>query len=270
MAADDKFFHYFLDAEEDLLRLKPQKKLTLLLDGWEDQLKQSLYGSVAVEVNHYPIVLALENMTGCQGTADNLLAVSQKAMEKLEINDGKNLIAVTTDNPTVMQAFCQKFQEIYPWVLTFACFLHSLNTVIGDIVTCPLMKKVITRTTHVATFFNSSHYWGGQLNDEAKRLGVRQRLKQNCESHFYTLILHCLSVKAHKNPLFQICICPNAQRKINNQSPVASDVIDIVLHKWSYWMYLEQLIKTVKPLVDAIGNLESCQASLTDCMLELI
>ncbi|KAI5995785.1 hypothetical protein F5J12DRAFT_785554 [Pisolithus orientalis] len=213
--------------EEDLLRLKPRKKLTLLLDGWEDQLKQSLYGSVAVEVNHHPIVLALEDMT-----------ISQKAMEKLEIDDGKNLIAVTTDNPTVMQAFCQKFQEIHP------------NTLIGDIITCPLMKKVIRKTTHIVTFFNSSHYWGGQLNEETKGLGVRQRLKQNCESCCYALILHCLSVKAHKNPLFQICIHPNAQRKINNQSPVASDVIDIVLHKWSYWMYLEQLIKTVKPLVN--------------------
>ncbi|KAI6008123.1 hypothetical protein F5J12DRAFT_679022, partial [Pisolithus orientalis] len=97
------------------------------------------------------------------------------------------------DNLTVMQAFHQKFQEIYLWVLTFACFLHSLNTLIGDIVACPLMKKVMMKTTHVVTFFNSSHYWGGQLNDKAKRLGIRQRLKQNCESHFYALILHFLS-----------------------------------------------------------------------------
>jgi hypothetical protein len=37
-----------------------------------------------------------------------------------------------------------------------------------------------------------------------------------------------------------------------------------------FWQRLDQLIKTVKPIVDAIGNLESREVSLADCMLELI
>jgi hypothetical protein len=36
-----------------------------------------------------------------------------------------------------------------------------------------------------------------------------------------------------------------------------------------YWHRLNQLIKTCKLLVDAIGNLESCDATLANCMLEL-
>lgn len=35
-------------------------------------------------------------------------------------------------------------------------------------------------------------------------------------------------------------------------------------------MHLNQFVKTTKPLIDAIGNLESRQATLADCMLELI
>ncbi|KAF9230404.1 hypothetical protein BU15DRAFT_83675 [Melanogaster broomeanus] len=132
------------------------------------------------------------------------------------------------------------------------------------------MKKVISKTTRIVSFFNTSHYWGGQLNGESRKLGVKQRLKQNCESRFYALILHCLSVTLHKNPLFQICLRPDAQRKVNNQSPVAADVIDTVLHERFYWQRLEQLIKTTKFIVDAIGNVESHQSSLADCMLELI
>jgi hypothetical protein len=68
-------------------------------------------------VNHHPIVLALEDMTGQQGTAENLVAVSQKALNRMGIGDERNLIAVTTDNPTVMQSYRRKFQEMYPWVL---------------------------------------------------------------------------------------------------------------------------------------------------------
>ncbi|KAF9234431.1 ribonuclease H-like domain-containing protein [Melanogaster broomeanus] len=243
LAADDPFFHIFLNTirpsynapsqyvlshnlldseavrvqQEDIDRLKDRKKLTLLLDGWEDLLKRNLYGSVAVEVNQHPVVLSLDDMSGNRGNANNLVAVTQKAINKMEIG-------------SVMQAYRRKLQELFPWILTFACFLHSLNTLIGEIVAYPLMMKTITQTTRIMTFFTSSHYWGRQLNDEAKQHGISQRLKQNCESRFYTLILHCLSVLSHK----------------------------------SYWKHLEQLVTTTKCLVDAIGNLESRQASLAD------
>ncbi|KIK75104.1 hypothetical protein PAXRUDRAFT_94925, partial [Paxillus rubicundulus Ve08.2h10] len=90
LAIDNPFFHIFLNTirpsynppsryvlshnlldseavrvqQEDIERLKNCKKLTLLLDGWEDLLKRSLYGSVAVEVNQHPVVLSLDDMTG--------------------------------------------------------------------------------------------------------------------------------------------------------------------------------------------------------------
>jgi hypothetical protein len=57
---------------------------------------------------------------------------------------------------------------------------------------------------------------------------------------------------------------------MNGLSPVAPEVIKIVLSDPVYWPHLGQFIKMCKPLVDAIGNLESRDATLTDCMLELI
>ncbi|KAG2740216.1 hypothetical protein P692DRAFT_201842526 [Suillus brevipes Sb2] len=229
-------------------------------------LGKNLYGSLAVEVNHHPIVLALEDMTGQRGTAENLVAVSQKALNRMGIGDGRNLIAVTTDNPTVMQSYRRKFQEMYPWVLVN----RTLNTMIGNIMSFPAMKKIVTQTTHIVAFFNNSHYWGGQLNDEAKKQNICRKLKQNCESRFYPLILHCLSVLDYRSPLSLICVRPEAQKKTNNLTPVASDVITTVLYDLLYWKRLEQIVLTVKSLVDAIGNLESRQASLADCMLELL
>lgn len=81
---------------------------------------------------------------------------------------------------------------------TFAYFLHSLNTLIREIVAHPIMKRNAAQTTHVMAFFTSSHYWGGQLNAEAKQQGINQQLKKNCDSQFYALILHCLSVLLYK------------------------------------------------------------------------
>ncbi|KAG2061175.1 hypothetical protein BDR06DRAFT_978764 [Suillus hirtellus] len=238
-----------LDGYIDRPLSKEQNNLANAKLLWYDLLWRSLYSSLAVEVNHPPVVLALENMTGQRGTAKNLVAVSQKAMNHMEVGDRKKFITVTTDNPTVMQSYCHKLQEL------FACFLHSLNTLIRVIMSFPEMKKIVTQTTCVVTFCNSSHYWGGQLNNEAKKHNINWKMKQNYESCFYALILQ---YSYHSSLLILICMCPDAKKKTNGLAPVTSERL------------LEQIVMMVKFIIDAVGNLKLCQASLGDCMLELL
>ena len=72
-------------------------------------------------------------------------------------------------------------------------------------------------------------------------------------------------------PLQAICIRPDGQRSINGLSPITKAVYDIVITQGAtFWPAVSQFIRTVKPLVDAIGNVESRDATLADCMLELI
>lgn len=73
-----------------------------------------------------------------------------------------------------------------------------------------------------------------------------------------------------RQPLTLLCLRTDAQIKSNGLSPVATDVIDIVLHNSDFWKRLQHLIKFLKPLVDAIGNIESRNTNLADCMLELL
>lgn len=102
---------------EEVDRLKKWNKLTLLIDGWEDKMKWSLYGTVALEVGQYPVVLSLEDMTGHRGSADRIVEVSQNAMNEMGIGDGRALIALTTDNLTVMQSYQTKFKVLYTSIL---------------------------------------------------------------------------------------------------------------------------------------------------------
>jgi hypothetical protein len=115
--------HSIMDSEaarvqlEELHRLSKRSRLTLLYNGWDDRIGRSLYGAVASEVNQYPVVLSLDDMTGHRGSADMLLKTSQKALKNMDMDDGRKLIALTTDNPTVMQAYRRKFQASYYWIL---------------------------------------------------------------------------------------------------------------------------------------------------------
>jgi hypothetical protein len=72
-----------------------------------------------------------------------------------------------------------------------------------------------------------------------------------------------------RHPLSSVCKQSDAKKKMNGLSPVNPDVIKVV-QDHSQWDYIDQIIKLCKPIVDAIGNLESREVNLADCMLELL
>jgi hypothetical protein len=90
---------------EEVERMKSRKRLTLLFDGWEDKLHRSLYGIVAAELGTPPTVLSLDKLTGLRGTAETYLETVKGALKKMNMEDAKNVIALTTDDPNVMHAF---------------------------------------------------------------------------------------------------------------------------------------------------------------------
>ncbi|KAF9256993.1 hypothetical protein L218DRAFT_1021215, partial [Marasmius fiardii PR-910] len=79
-----------------------------------------------------------------------------------------------------------------------------------------------------------------------------------------------LSSSLHWTPLCLLCVWPEAKQLRNGLSAVNTDVIVIVLSKDGCWGYLSQVINVVKLIVDMIGNCESCQTTLADCMLQLL
>lgn len=80
--------------------------------------------------------------------------------------------------------------------------LHQLNTTIGEICAYREMKEAITKATRIVTFFNSSHYWGGQLKQEAKQQKISRGLKQNGETRFYSISLLVASIQGNRSDMF--------------------------------------------------------------------
>ena len=115
--------HRLLDAEsvrvweEETKRLESRNFLTFLFDGWEDSLKRSLYGSVAAEVKQHPTVLSLDDLTGKRGNVATLIETTRRATSTMALSDMKKFIAVTTDNPTTMQAYRRELNKLFPWLL---------------------------------------------------------------------------------------------------------------------------------------------------------
>ena len=70
--------------------------------------------------------------------------------------------------------------------------------------------------------------------------------------------------------MYQTCIREDAMRRIGGLTAIPRDIVNLIIADLQYWNILQQFVKICKPIVDAIGNLESRTASLAECLLELI
>lgn len=165
--------------------------------------------------------------------------------------------------------------------------MHRINTIIGKICSYQAARLVLTNNVKIVSFFDGSHFWGGQLNTTALAGGINRKLKVKTESRWYDTTLQAMSLEEHRlvsicisphksthfyhysTPLTTICSRADAQRSVNGLSPVKPHVIDVVFDQ-KHWRCNHLLIKITKPLVDAIAKLEGRNVTLADCMLEFI
>ncbi|KAJ7200621.1 ribonuclease H-like domain-containing protein, partial [Mycena pura] len=217
--------------------------------------------------------MGLEDLTasGKRGSSNKILEVVEDSMQNMGIDNAQSFLAMTTDDPSTMKAVRRKFEEKYPWIITLACFVHQLNTMIGEICTFPRAKGALQQANRIVTFFNSSHYWGGQLKISAKAEKIKRGLKKNCESRWYSVILLASSVESHRSPLSTIVARTDARKATNGYSAVNAEVVRFVLDADDhFWPMLNQVIRVARPFVDAIAACEGRAATLADCMLQLL
>ncbi|KAJ7069348.1 ribonuclease H-like domain-containing protein [Mycena amicta] len=244
---------------------------TLLIDGWEDELRRSLYGTAAARVDEPTIVMGLNDVTGNRGSAPKILEAAELAMAEMGIEDASCFLAAVTDNPNVMKVFRNLLEKSYPWLITLACWAHQLNTLIGEICRFPAAKAAFLKGNRVVTFFNGSHYWGGQLKIAALAEEITRGLKKDCASRWYALIVLLLSVDAHKTPLNTLVARPEARKATDGLSAVNADVVRIIQdHDNSFWPMIKQGIRIARPFVDVIAQCEGRAVTLADCMLNLL
>ena len=65
----------------------------------------------------YPVVLALDDMTGGRTTAPNILASMERGLAAMDQEKAENFIALTTDGPTTMKAFHRLAKAKFPWLM---------------------------------------------------------------------------------------------------------------------------------------------------------
>jgi len=105
-------------------RLRMMKYLTMMIDGWDDRVRRSIYGSLVSQLGERPIILGLADLTGERSTANKIVEISDESLKNKSVKP-TDVIAIVTDNPTTMKAVCRKWTEKYPWVLVRTDLVES-------------------------------------------------------------------------------------------------------------------------------------------------
>lgn len=156
---------------QEMQYLEAHKMFTFILDGWDDLHRQSQYVALAQKCQEPGVLLHMEEMTGKHVDGKELCNFADQSLANMNMIP-KQLIAVCTNNPCIMQKFCRLWANQFKWIITIPCFLHQINTLVGNIPDHPIAKKVISSNARIVLFFNQLHYWGSELKKSAHAKNV--------------------------------------------------------------------------------------------------
>ncbi|CAG8441495.1 5717_t:CDS:2 [Cetraspora pellucida] len=252
--------------QKKLNKLPTLTDLTISLDGWTDNARNSIYGFMALK-EHQEFVLDILDLSAHHHTSDFL---KNKVKDVLSNNGIKmsSTIAVITDNASNMDKMRRLLNEEYSNIIPIRCCLHVFNLIVKDIVSFYSTASVCKKNQKLVNFFNSSHIWRRELQNWQKNQGINHSLATFCETRWYSLAKVCMEVSTYEQG-FQHCLSLS-EASHSKYSEIENAVVKNLIRDKYHFATNDTLMKVIKPVVDAIGRLESNDSILADVFKELI
>ncbi|CAG8693720.1 439_t:CDS:2, partial [Cetraspora pellucida] len=220
-----------------------QKKLTIMstftdaticLDGWTDISGNSIYGFMILKECEEHVT----DIVDLSANRHKATFIMNKIQEVFISNGFKmsSAIACVTDNPPVMVSIKNLLNDKYQSIIPIRCCLHAFNLIVKNI----------------AGFTENS---------------VSHFLSTFCETRWYSIAKVCLGVSTFERG-FLYCLRLSESDKTNY--PEIRENIKNIINDRYHFASNNTLIQVIKPVVDAIGRLESRDATLADVFKELI
>ncbi|RIB25224.1 hypothetical protein C2G38_1956745, partial [Gigaspora rosea] len=230
-----------------------------------DTSGNSIYGFMILkEVQEH--IINIINLTANRHRA---LFIKDKTQKTLIRNGFRmtSAIACITDNPPVMSSMRNLLKADYPNIILIKCCLYAFNLIVKKIVgfnsTIPICKK----NQKLVNFFTASYIWLYTLRNWQKEQSIPHFISTFCETRWYSIFKVCLVVSTFERG-FQYCLRLGETDK--TMYPKIKDDIRAIIDNRYYFASNDTLIKVIKPVVDAIGRLESREVTLADIFKKLI
>ncbi|CAG8720486.1 10884_t:CDS:2 [Cetraspora pellucida] len=211
---------------------------TICLDGWTDASGNSIYRFMILKEHQKHIIDIMSSSIAC-----------------------------VTDNLSIMVLMKNLLKEQYLNIVPIRCCLHAFNLIVKDIAGFTGTVSVCKNNQKLVNFFTASHIWLRVLKNWQKEEGISHFLTTFCKTQWYSLAKVCLGVSTFERG-FQHCLKLSETNK--TKYPKIKDEIKSIVNDRYHFASNDTLVKVIKPVIDAIGRLESREATLADVFKELI
>ncbi|GBB95973.1 hypothetical protein RclHR1_26530001 [Rhizophagus clarus] len=200
---------------------------------------------------------------------EKILRVSVKCYKLLDKEDYLTLVlddigaqkfaGIVTDAGSNVHAARNLLSEKFPHILNIRCIAHSLNLITKDLMKHAFAKRIIQWYMVIVTYFKKSHRPKELLDlkiQEKRILGGG--LKTYLDTR-WTMVHEMLDSISR----LEICL-----KEIVNKNPnvIASEAVKTIINrKRGFFNDVCDLANIMKPIKEAILNLESNKATLADC-----
>ncbi|CAB5373801.1 unnamed protein product [Rhizophagus irregularis] len=216
--------------------IKNSENLTLALDGWTNPNGVSVYNYVILTPDREQYLYALHDYSGDHHTGDFLASQITDIIKKI---GPEKVFALVTDNA----ANCIKAREIvtnqFPNIIDLQCIAHFVNLVTKQI----MVGKLLTDATTTLQIV------GGGLKTYCETRWTSMYEAVNSVSHLRMALEHVLK---------------------NNPNEITNKSVRQNIQSSEFFSNVDKLTKVLKPIKTAITLLESANANLADCFLQLI
>lgn len=234
---------------------------TLLLDGWSDKLRRALYGFVFAQRGEAPIVLDLQNHSSESCSAEYLKKTTKALLERYVDDNLMKVSALVTDSPSVMRKLRREMKADYPHLIVLPCILHALNLVVKSIMLDDLAKRALANACTLTATFRNSHALNHSIRTYCKKHNLPM-LQPYCQTRWSSLVNTCAAVSNLGEAFKRAAKGPEGRHM--------SREIQRLCKNGEALEEIDLLCKAVRPISDAICRLQSRDASLADCQIELL
>jgi len=246
--------------------LKEQKQLTLSLDGWTDNSGNSIYALMALKGAERKYFLDVLDLNSKRHTAENVFSAIKSSLRAKQVSFNQ-FCAIVTDTPSTMIKLQRLMNEEHPHILRVHCTLHIFNLIAKRILGHPSMEAVLKGNKTLVNYFSNAGFWREHLSTWQKANGVQHSLQTLCETRWYSMAKVCLGVESHHVGFLK---CVELLKDPLVDTPTMSEGVLKVINDCDHFTANQTLVSLLKPVVNAIANLERVDATLADIWKQLL
>jgi hypothetical protein len=141
------------------------------------------------------------------------------------------------------------------------------NLIAKKFVSHPSMESIVKGNKTLVNYFTTAGFWRENISTWQKANEIKHGLQTLCETRWYSMSRVCLGVQSHEVG-FQKCI--ELLQDPNVDTPSIPQPVIRIIEDRDHFTSNQTLINLLKPVVDAIANLERSETTLADIWKELL